>query len=173
MNKVPGLLIVEPTVKDIKNVTPNKKLVQQLKQIVSQHGTAINGLFNPSELRAAQVSDLPALCKRYVNSRITSNYDNLLGDFGAWLQKAVTPRKYANIVEYLQSPRSNMDGITAAFSAFLLLHEIKMDMLEQLDRQEPGHEGWVLATPAGRAKLVNRFGFSAGNRILNNPNLVT
>ena len=46
-------------------------------------------------------------------------------------------------------------------------------MLNQLDRQEPGHEGWVLATPAGRAKLVNRFGFSAGNRILNNPNLVT
>ena len=173
LNKVPGLLIVEPTVKDIKNVTPNKKLVQQLRQIVSQHGAAINGLFNPAELRAAQVSDLPALCKRYVNSRITSDYENLLGDFGAWLQKSVTPRKYNNIVEYLQSPRSNMDGITAAFSAFLLLHEIKTDMLEQLDRQEPGHEGWVLATPAGRAKLVNRFGFSAGNRILNNPNLAT
>jgi len=173
LNKVPGLLIVEPTVKDIQNVTPNKKLVQQLRQIVSQHGTAINGLFNPAELRSAQVSDLPALCKRYVNSRITTDYNNLLGDFGAWLQKSVTPRKYNNIVEYLQSPRSNMDGITAAFSAFLLLHEIKMDMLQQLDRQEPGHEGWVLATPAGRAKLVNRFGFSAGNRILNNPNLAT
>lgn len=173
LNKVPGLLIVEPTVKDIKNVTPNKKLVQQLKQVVGQHGTAINGLFSPSELRTAQVSDLPALCKRYVNSRITSDYNNLLSDFGAWLQKNVTPRKYNNIVEYLQSPRSNMDGITAAFTAFLLLHEIKTDMLEQLDRQEPGHEGWVLATPAGRAKLVNRFGFSAGNRILNNPNLVT
>jgi hypothetical protein len=173
LNKVPGLLIVEPTVKDIKNVTPNRKMVQQLRQIVSQHGAAINGLFNPAELRAAQLSDLPALCKRYVNSRITTDYENLLPDFGAWLQKNTTPRKYNNIVEYLQSPRSNMDGITAAFSAFLLLHEIKMDMLQQLDRQEPGHEGWVLATPAGRAKLVNRFGFSAGNRILNNPNLVT
>ena len=173
LNRVPGLLIVEPTVKDIKNVTPNKKLVQQLRQLISQHGSAINGLFNPAELRAAQVSDLPALCKRYINSRITTDYTNLLSDFGAWLQQTVTPRKFNNIVEYLQSPRSNMDGITAAFSAFLLLHEIKMDMLEQLDRQEPGHEGWVLATPAGRAKLVNRFGFSAGNRILNNPNLVT
>jgi hypothetical protein len=173
LNPVPGLLIVEPTVKDIKNVVPDRKLVQQLRQITNQHGTAINSLFNPSELRAAQLSDLPALCKRYVNSRITTDYENLLGDFGAWLQKSVTPRKYNNIVEYLQSPRSNMDGITAAFSAFLLLHEIKMDMLQQLDRQEPGHEGWVLATPAGRAKLVNRFGFSAGNRILNNPNLAT
>jgi hypothetical protein len=173
LNPVPGLLIIEPTVKDIKNVTPNKDMVKQLRQITSQHGAAINGLFNPAELRTAQLSDLPALCKRYVNSRITTDYENLLSDFGAWLQKNVTPRKYNNIVEYLQSPRSNMDGITAAFSAFLLLHEIKMDMLEQLDRQEPGHEGWVLATPAGRAKLVNRFGFSAGNRILNNPNLVT
>jgi hypothetical protein len=173
LNKVPGLLIVEPTVKDIKNVTPNKKLVQQLTQITSQHGPAIDGLFNPAELRAAQLADLPALCKRYVNSRITTDYENLLNEFGAWLQKSVTPRKFNNIVEYLQSPRSNMDGITAAFSAFMLLHEIKTDMLEQLDRQEPGHEGWVLATPAGRAKLVNRFGFSAGNRILNNPNLAT
>jgi hypothetical protein len=172
LNKVPGLLIVEPTVKDIKNVTPNKKLVQQLKQLTSQHGAAINGLFNPADLRSAQLSDLPALCKRYVNSRITTDYENLLPEFGAWLQQNTTPRKFNNIVEYLQSPRSNMDGITAAFTAFLLLHEIKTDMLEQLDRQEPGHEGWVLATPAGRAKLVNRFGFSAGNRILNNPNLV-
>jgi hypothetical protein len=172
LKKVPGLLLIEPTVKDIKNVTLNKKLLQQLRGVVQQHGANIDGLFNPAELRAAQISDLPALCKRYINSRITSNFENLLPDFGAWLQKNTTPRKYSNIVEYLQSPRSNMDGIVAAFTAFLLLHEIKTDMLEQLDRQQPGQEGWVLATPAGRAKLVNRFGFSAGNRILNNPDLV-
>ena len=170
---VSGLLIIEPTVKDIKNVTLNKNLVSQLKKVVNQNSTAIDGLFNPAELRAAQLSDLPQLCKRYINSRIDTNYDNLLSEFGTWLQANVTPRKYNNIVEYLQSPRSNQDGIVAAFSAFLLLHEIKTDMLEQLDRQQPGQEGWVLATPAGRAKLVNRFGFSAGNRILNNPDLAT
>ena len=172
LETVPGLLIIEPTVKDIKNVTPNAQLVKQLSQVTRSQGRAIDGLFNPGELRAAQLSDLPQLCKRYINSRITGDYEDLLPGFGAWLKTNVTPRKFANIIEYLQSPRSNMDGITAAFTAFLLLHEIKTDMLEQLDRQEPGHEGWVLATPAGRAKLVNRFGFSAGNRILNNPNLV-
>ena len=170
---VSGLLIIEPTVKDIKNVTLNNKLVKQLRDVVNQNSAAIDGLFNPAELRAAQLSDLPQLCKRYINSRIDSNYDNLLAGFGTWLQTNVTPRKYNNIVEYLQSPRSNQDGIVAAFTAFLLLHDIKTDMLEQLDRQQPGQEGWVLATPAGRAKLVNRFGFSAGNRILNNPNLAT
>jgi hypothetical protein len=173
LEAVPGLLVIEPTVKDIKNVVPNKKLIQQLKQIVNQNSAAIDGLFNPSELRAAQLSDLPQLCKRYINSRIMSDYEDLLSGFGDWLQANVTPRKYNNIVEYLQSPRSNSDGMVAAFTAFLLLHEIKTDMLEQLDRQQPGQEGWVLATDAGRAKLVNRFGFSAGNRILNNPNLAT
>jgi len=167
----PGLLLIEPTVKDIKNVAPNKKLERELRSVIAQNGRAIDQLFNPAELRAAGITDLPQLCKRYINSRIHSNYDNLLTDFGPWLQKSVTPRKYNNIVEYLQSPRSNLDGISAAFTSFLLLHEIKTDMLNQLDRQQPGQEGWVIASDAGRAKLVNRFGFSAGNRILNNPNL--
>jgi hypothetical protein len=170
-NPHPGLLLVEPTQKDIKNVSPSRKLENELRSVVAQHGAAIDSLFNPAELRAAGITDLPQLCKRYINSRIMTNYDNLLADFGPWLQNTVTPRKYNNIVEYLQSPRSNLDGISAAFTAFLLLHEIKTDMLNQLDRQQPGQEGWVIASDAGRAKLVNRFGFSAGNRILNNPNL--
>jgi len=169
LNEVPGLLLIEPSVKDIRNVELNSGLVKQLSQIVSTQGTAIDSLFNPADLRAAGITDLPQLCKRYINSRITSNYDNLLNGFGDWLKTNVTPRKFNNIVEYLQSPRTNMAGITSAFTAFLLLHDIKTDMLGQLDRQQPGQEGWVLATPAGRAKLVNRFGFSAGNRALNNP----
>jgi len=169
LEPVTGLLLIEPSVKDIQNVELNAQMVKQLSQIISIHGKAIDGLFNPADLRASGITDLPQLCKRYINSRITSNYNNLLNGFGDWLQSNVTPRKFNNIVEYLQSPRSNMDGITAAFTAFLLLHDIKTDMLEQLDRQQPGQEGWVLATPAGRAKLVNRFGFSAGNRALNNP----
>ena len=173
LNPVPGLLLIEPSVKDIQNVKPETQRVKQLKQLVRANGPAIDGLFNPAELRSAGITDLPQLCKRYINSRIDTNYENLLPDFGAWLQKSTTPRKFNNIVEYLQSPRSNMDGITAAFTAFLGLHELKMDMLQQLDLQQPGQEGWVLATPAGRAKLVNRFGFSAANRAQNNPKLAT
>jgi hypothetical protein len=169
LNPVRGLLMIEPSVKEIRNVELNLELTRQLGQLVTTNGNDIDGLFNPSDLRAAGITDLPQLCKRYINSRITSNFDNLLNGFGDWLKSAVTPRKFNNIVEYLQSPRSNMDGITAAFTAFMLLHNIKTDMLQQLDLQQPGQEGWVLATPAGRAKLVNRFGFSAGNRAMNNP----
>lgn len=169
LTPVPGLLLIEPTDKSIKNVQPESKLIKQLKQLNAAEGKNIDLLFNPAELRRMQISDLPALCKKYINSRITSNFQNLLPDFGAWLQKNTTPRKYNNIVEYLQSPRSNMDGMSAVFTAFLGLHDLKTDILQQLDRQQPGHEGWVSATDAGRAKFVNRFGFSAANRAQNAP----
>ena len=173
LRPVPGLLLITPNVKEIQNVHPNAKLVSELKQLLRAKGPAIDQLFSPIDLRSHGITDLPALCKRYINSRITSNFDNLLPGFGEWLRANVTPRKFANIVEYLQSPRSNMDGISAAFTAFLGSHDLKSDLLQQLDRQQPGQEGWVLATPAGRAKLVNRFGFSAGNRALNNPDLIS
>ena len=173
LRPVPGLLLITPNVKEIQNVHPNAKLVSELKQLLRAKGPAIDQLFSPIDLRSHGITDLPALCKRYINSRITSNFDNLLPGFGDWLKANVTPRKFANIVEYLQSPRSNLEGISAAFTAFLGLHDLKSDLLQQLDRQQPGQEGWVLATPAGRAKLVNRFGFSAGNRALNNPDLIS
>jgi hypothetical protein len=168
---VQGLLLIPPTVKDIKSVEPNTKLVKEIRSILRAHGNNIDQLFRPDYLRAARITDLPELCKRYINSRIFTDFDNLLQGFGDWLEQNVTPSKYRNIIEYLQSPKGNTDGLSSAFSVFLLLHQLKMDVLQQLDRQQPGQEGWVMATDAGRAKLVNRFAFSAANRLKNNPEL--
>ena len=169
---VKGLLLIPPTVKDIKSVEPSHKLTKEIRSILRAHGKNINQLFRPDLLRAARITDLPELCKRYINSRIFSNFDNLLHQFGPWLEQNTTASKFRNIVEYLQSPKDNMDGLSAAFAVFLLLHDLKMDVLQQLDRQQPGQEGWVMATDAGRAKLVNRFAFSAANRLKNNPESV-
>ena len=150
-------------------------MVKQLKGLVSKQGAAINTLFNPAELRAQGITDLPKLCVDYINSLVGNNevttfdVNALLPGFGAWLETKVTPSKFNNIVEYLQSPRSNTEGITAAFTAFVLLHNIKIDLLTQLDRQHPGQEGWVVATPGGITKFVNRFGFSRANKQQNNP----
>ena len=168
--KVPGLLLLEPVYAK-ENVKPSKELVQQVKNIYNTQGAAIDQLFNPAELRALQITDLPKLCVDYINSRVGTGFENLLVQFGPWLQQRVTPKKFNSIVEYLQSPRSNLSGMAAAFTAWELLHEIKMDMLGQLDLQHPGQEGWVMATGAGMAKAVNRLagGFTAANRQLNNP----
>jgi len=167
---VSGLLLLEPVYAK-ENVRPETQAVKQLRNIYNAQGTAIDQLFNPAELRSLQITDLPKLCVDYINSRVGTNFDNLLANFGPWLLERAGPRKFKNIVEYLESPRSNLDGMAAAFEAWELLHDIKMDILGQLDLQHPGQEGWVMATPAGMAKAVNRLagGFTAANRALNNP----
>jgi hypothetical protein len=168
--RVPGLLLLEPVYAK-ENVRPNRQLVQQVKDVYNSQGAAIDQLFDPADLRALQITDLPRLCIDYINSRVGTGFDNLLAQFGPWLQQHVTPKKFNNIVEYIQSPRSNLDGMAAAFTAWVLLHDIKMDILNQLDLQHPGQEGWVMATGAGMAKAVNRLagGFTAANRQINNP----
>ena len=169
-NDVPGLLLIEPIF--AKEMVPNTDLAKQIKALVRDKGAAIDILFNPAELRRQQLTDLAKLCVDYINYRIKQpggNFDNLLSGFGDWLQTKVTPRKFANIVEYLQSPTSNTEGLAAAFTLFLLLHDLKLDVLRQLDLKDPGHEGWVMATPAGYGKAVNRFDFTARNAARNNP----
>ena len=169
-NDVPGLLLIEPIF--AKEMVPNTDLAKQIKALVRDKGAAIDILFNPAELRRQQLTDLAKLCVDYINYRIRQpggNFDNLLSGFGNWLQTKVTPRKFANIVEYLQSPTSNTEGLAAAFTLFLLLHDLKLDVLRQLDLKDPGHEGWVMATPAGYGKAVNRFDFTARNAAKNNP----
>jgi hypothetical protein len=122
-----------------------------------ENAQALQGLLNPAELRAAQITDLPALMEKFINSLKGTDYSGATPQaFGQWLQTNVTPRKYNNIVEYLQSPRSNVLGMSVAFAIWNKLHELKQDLQRQLDVQRPGQEGWVFATPAGRAKLVSR-----------------
>lgn len=169
---VPGLLLLEPVYAK-ENVKLNRQLLQQLQEIYKNNGAAIDQLFNPADLRAAQITDLPKLCIDYINSRVGTNFDQLVNQFGQWLLNKAGPRKFKNTVEYLQSPRSNLAGLAAAFEAWGLLHDIKMDVLQQLDLQHPGQEGWVMATGAGMAKAVNRLagGFTSANRQINNPEL--
>jgi hypothetical protein len=171
---VPGLLLLEP-MSAKQNVKPETQAVKQLRNIYNTQGSAIDQLFNPADLRAQQITDLPRLCVDYINSRVGADFDNLLSDFGPWLLEKAGSRKFKNIVEYLKSPQGNLGAMAAAFDAWELLHAIKMDLLGQLDLQHPGQEGWVMATPAGMAKAVNRLagGFTAANRALNNPKQTT
>jgi len=171
-NEVPGLMLERPATPRALVTEPGK--VKELKQLIRTDGAAIATLFNPVELRAHKITDLAKLCVDYINTKVGAplNPQTLLPEFGEWLQTKVTPSKFRNIVEYLESPTSNTPALAAAFTAFLLLHDLKMDILRQADLEHPGQEGWVMATPAGYAKAVNRFdpnAFAAQNRQRNNP----
>jgi len=171
-NEVPGLMLEKPaTPSQLQSETNAEK---QLKQLIKSQGREIDTLFNPTELRAHKITDLAKLCVDFINTKVGSplNGATLLPEFGKWLETKVTPQKFRNIVEYLNSPTSNTPAIAAAFQAFILLHDLKMYIKRQADTEHPGQEGWVMATPAGYAKLVSRFdpqAFAAQNRQRNNP----
>jgi hypothetical protein len=173
-NDVPGLMLERPATPSA--LVLDKNIVQQLKTIVRSQGANMKVLFNPAELRAQQVTDLFKLAVDFINTKVGGPLEpanQLIVEFGQWLQGRVTPRKFNNIVEYLKSPGTNQEALSAAFLAFELLHALKTDLLRQADTQHPGQEGWVMATPAGYAKAVNRFdpnAFAAQNRVRNNPN---
>ena len=158
LKKVQGLMVTAATVKNLQNLKLNRGIMSELSDYTSgENAQALQGLLNPSELRTAQITDLPALMEKFINSLKGTDYsDATPAAFGQWLQTTVTPRKYNNIVEYLQSPRSNVLGMSVAFAIWNGLHNLKIDMQRQLDLQQPGQEGWVFSTPAGRAKVVSR-----------------
>lgn len=158
LKKVQGLMVTAATVKNLQNLKLNRSIMSELSSYTNgENAQALQGLLNPAELRTAQITDLPALMEKFINSLKGTDYSNATpAAFGQWLQTAVTPRKYNNIVEYLQSPRSNVLGMSVAFAIWNGLHNLKIDMQRQLDLQQPGQEGWVFATPAGRAKVVSR-----------------
>ena len=171
-NEVPGLMLEKPASPSALQTETNAE--KQLKQLIKTHGKAIDTLFNPAELRAHKITDLAKLCVDFINTKVGAplNGATLLPEFGTWLETKVTPQKFRNIVEYLNSPSSNTPALAAAFSAFNILHDLKMHLLRQADTEHPGQEGWVMATPAGYAKAVNRFdpnAFAAQNRLQNNP----
>ena len=172
-NPVPGLLLEKPATP--KTLETESNIEKQLRQIISTQGAAMKTLFNPAELRAQQITDLFKLAVDFINTKVGAplqSAQQLLEEFGPWLQSRVSPRKYNNIVEYLNSPSSTAQALAASFYAFELLHALKMYLKGQADLANPGGEGWVMATPAGDSKLVSRFdsnAFAAQNRAQNNP----
>ena len=170
----PGLLILDPSLKEPRKIELNAKTVKDANSLLTKYGSAMDRLFNPAELRARKISDFPALIKTYINSRVRGgSYDNLIGGFGDWV-KQKAPAKAPRIIEWATE---NKQAVAALFQAFLEISSLKNQVVRQLDAQahdvqasinnEPGHEGYV----GNGMKFVDRMRFSAANFAKNNPEL--
>ena len=158
LTPVPGFLATSAVVKNLQNLKLDRNDLAKIIELTSgTNAQALQQFFNPAELRAQQITDLPALMERFINSLKGTDYsDANPSQFGVWLQSNVSPRKYNNIIEYLGSPSSNTQAMQAAFDIWNAIHDMKNKLHQQLDIQYPGQEGWVFAPPAGRAKVVRR-----------------
>lgn len=170
----PGLLILDPSLKDPQQIKLNAATVKDAAQLITKYGAAMDQLFDPAELRARRISDFPALVKTYINSHVrTGSYDNLMAGFGEWV-KQKSPAKAPRIFEWATE---NKSAVAALFQAFLEISSLKNQVVQQLDAQaqdvqasinnEPGHEGYV----GQNMKFVDRMRFSRANFAQNNPEL--
>jgi hypothetical protein len=174
LNDSPGLLILDPSIKEARQIQLNSRAAKNIQQLIGQHSAAIDQLFDPAALRDRKISDLPQLMKQYINSRVRSgSYDNLIGGFGTWVQQKA-PAKAPRIFQWATE---NKAAVAAVFQSFLELSALKNDIVRQFDSQahdvqasinnEPGHEGYV----GQGMKFVDRMRFSAANFAKNNPDL--
>ena len=172
LNPVSGLLILDPSLKEPRNIKLNAATIKDLKTIATTHSAGIDRLFDPQELRARKITNLPQLMKTYINSRVREgSFDNLVAGFGPWIQ-AKEPAKAPRIFEWATE---NKAAVAAVFQAFLDLSSLKNELVRQLDAQahdvqasinnEPGHEGYV----GQGMKFVDRMRFSQANFARNNP----
>jgi hypothetical protein len=170
----PGLLILDPSLREIRDIQLDPRVLKDVQRLIQQYGTAMDRLFDPAELRARKISTLPALMKTYINSRVRSgSYDNLVRDFGTFVQQR-EPTKAPRIFEWATE---NRQAVAALFQAFLEISSLKNSIVRQLDSQahdvqaaindEPGHEGYV----GQGLKFVDRMRFSQANFARNNPEL--
>ncbi len=170
----PGLLILDPSLKDPRTIKLDAKTVADANRLLTQYGSAMDRLFDPTELRSRKISNFPALIKTYINSRVRSgSYDNLVSGFGSWIQQQ-EPAKAPRIFEWATE---NKATVAALFQAFIEVSSLKNQLVRQLDSQsqavqasindEPGHEGYV----GQGMKFVDRMRFSAANFAKNNPEL--
>ena len=170
----PGLSILDPSLREPRQIRLKDSTVKDVQRIISQYGAAIDRLFNPQELRARKITDFPQLIKQYLNSRVRArDYSNLVSGFGEWVQQRA-PAKTPRIFEWATQ---NKQAVAAVFQAFLDISALKNDLVRQLDSQaqdvqasindEPGHEGYV----GQGMKFVDRMRFSAANFAKNNPEL--
>ena len=173
-NPVPGLLLLDPTIKESNSIKLPARTIRDVEQIISQYGSGIDRLFDPQELRDRKITDFPKLIQTYINSRVRGgNYDNLMGGFAEWI-KGRSPTKAPRIFEW---STENKAALAAVFQAFLDLSSLKNILVQQLDSQghevqasindEPGHEGYV----GNGMKFVDRMRFSSANFAKNNPEL--
>jgi len=162
-----GLFVADQNLRDTTSaVDLDQQRVQQLEKIKSQYSRDIDALFNPQDLRDRRISDFPKLFKQYINTKVRAgNYDNMIRDFVPFVESKV-PTKAPRIIEWM---KQNSQGVSALVQSFLLISDLKNQLIRELDRgaheisasidNEPGHEGYV----GSDLKFVDRMRFSQAN----------
>ena len=148
--------------------------IDNLKVLISKNASALDDLLNKEALRQLKLTAFSDILYRYVNNKVDTGLENLGADFTSWLASSkVSKPMQERIITYITEHRA---GFQSLWAVVVGIQKVKNDIIDQFDNHEsdikasigntPGGEGYVLSSPAGDMKLVNRSGFTAANRAI-------
>jgi hypothetical protein len=173
LDKVPGLLALDSTMKDTGSaIELDKGLVIKIQDAFNEYAPAIDAFLAPEELRRRKITSTPKLMKQYINFKVRQGgFTNMVKDFGPWVTQK-QPTQAPRIIEWMNE---NQGAVSALFSTFVNIALLKDQLIKALDNQDQdikadikgvsGHEGYV----GDGIKLVDRDKFSRVNFAANNP----
>jgi len=170
LRESPGLVIMGPEIRDLESTALPTKLITSLNNFINSNKASIDKFLDPASLAVRQLTNLPDLMKKYVNSRAYAGAHGLAdaaNGFISWAKsntKDITERKRENLLSWIAE---NPKGYGAAWMVADQLTKLKDQLKQNVDaqvggtvradlRDVPGHEGYVADTPSGKIKLVNR-----------------
>jgi len=170
LREVPGLVIMGPEIRDLESTELPNKSITTLRNFINSNSAAIDRFLDPANLAARQLTNLPDLMKKYVNSRAyagTQGLADAANGFIEWAKsntKDISDRKRENLLAWISE---NTKGYGATWMIADQLTKLKDVLKSSVDtqvggtvradlRDVPGHEGYVADTPSGKIKLVNR-----------------
>ena len=170
LREPPGLVIMGPEIRDLESTALPNKSINTLRNFINSNSASIDRFLDPSSLASRQLTNLPDLMKKYVNSRAyagTTGLADAANGFISWAKsntKDLTDRKRENLLSWINE---NPKGYGATWMIADQLTKLKDLLKHSVDtqvggtvradlRDVPGHEGYVADTPSGKIKLVNR-----------------
>jgi hypothetical protein len=170
LREPPGLVIMGPEIRDLESTVLPTKSLTALRNFINGNSANIDKFLDPASLASRQLTNLPDLMKKYVNSRAyagTQGLTDAANGFVTWVKspnKDITDRKRENLLTWIAE---NPNGYGATWMVADQLTKLKDVLKHSVDaqvggtvradlRDVPGHEGYVADTPSGKIKLVNR-----------------
>ena len=147
------------------------QLEKQAAAAIKAYGAAVDALIDPINLASIKCTNLPQLMKTYINSKVRGETRS----FYDWVPEKLSGPKLQRLIGDGNSGylHQNSEGVDGAMAIHAAMAAVKNSIVQQLDAQQKtikatvnnklGGEGYVVNSPIGLIKLVNRALFSAAN----------
>ena len=168
-----GFLVVPPVISS-EAPTIDKAALSKASSAVSA-ASIVDKLLKKDTLISMKMSDLPEVLYNYTNNRVENINKLSANDFSSFINTnaKISETKKQKILAYVSENKDNFDKM---FNAVKAIAELKNSIIDQFDSKsgevkasigdQPGGEGYVIKSPVGLIKLVNRGGFTAANRAI-------